>query len=203
MMKTNKVTVSLALIVMLAACSGNKNESAADTAHHHDTAHAVAATPAKANKPQFNVDTAFQQQLAAVFSAYVQLKEAFVSSDATQVGAEATKTTTALGAVDIGLLSGAAHNDWMAYLAPMQSSLESIQASSDIEAQRKAFSTLSDNLYKSVKAFGLGGAQAYYVFCPMAFDNEGGYWLSDQQQIRNPYFGSSMLTCGQVEETLR
>ena len=30
----------------------------------------------------------------------------------------------------------------------------------------------------------------------MAFNNEGAYWLSDAEQIRNPYFGDKMLTCG-------
>jgi hypothetical protein len=81
--------------------------------------------------------------------------------------------------------------------------LKEIQASTDIEAQRKAFSSLSDNLYKSVKAFGLGGTEAFYDYCPMAFNNEGAYWLSDQQQIKNPYFGDKMLTCGSVKEKLK
>jgi Cu(I)/Ag(I) efflux system membrane fusion protein len=85
----------------------------------------------------------------------------------------------------------------------MESALKEIQASSDIEQQRKAFSALSDSVYKSIKAFGLGGATAYYEYCPMAFDNEGAYWLSDAEQIRNPYFGDKMLTCGSVKEKLK
>jgi Cu(I)/Ag(I) efflux system membrane fusion protein len=101
------------------------------------------------------------------------------------------------------LLTGAAHNDWMNYLSPLESSLKEIEASSDIEAQRKSFSTVSDNLYKSVKSFGLGGVTAFYEYCPMAFNNEGAYWLSDKDQIRNPYFGDKMLTCGQVKEKLK
>jgi hypothetical protein len=36
----------------------------------------------------------------------------------------------------------------------------------------------------------------------MAFNNTGGFWLSDSKTIRNPYFGDKMLTCGQVRETL-
>jgi hypothetical protein len=91
----------------------------------------------------------------------------------------------------------------MSYLVPIQESLKEIQGGSDIEAQRKAFSALSDNLYKSVKAFGLGGREAFYEYCPMAFNNEGGYWLSDKEEIRNPYFGDKMLTCGEVKEKLK
>ena len=66
----------------------------------------------------------------------------------------------------------------------------------------KLFSTLSDNLYKSVKAFGIGGTDAFYEYCPMAFNNEGGYWLSDNEKIVNPYFGDKMLNCGEVKEKL-
>ena len=35
----------------------------------------------------------------------------------------------------------------------------------------------------------------------MAFDNKGGYWLSETEDIRNPYFGASMLSCGEVKQT--
>ena len=104
--------------------------------------------------------------------------------------------------VDMTLLSGAAHNDWMVYVAPIESSLTEIAGSGDIEAQRKAFTTVSDNLYKSIKSFGLVGEDAYYTYCPMAFDNQGAHWLSDNDKIRNPYFGDKMLTCGHVKEKL-
>jgi hypothetical protein len=119
------------------------------------------------------------------------------------VKAEAGVAAAAVEKVDMKLLAGVAHNDWMNYLAPIQTSLREIQASADIETQRKAFSTLSGNLYKSIKAFGLGDKEVYYEFCPMAFNNEGAYWLSDQEQIRNPYFGDKMLTCGNVVEKLK
>jgi Cu(I)/Ag(I) efflux system membrane fusion protein len=41
----------------------------------------------------------------------------------------------------------------------------------------------------------------YKEYCPMAFDNKGAYWLSESEEIRNPYFGKSMLTCGEVTTT--
>lgn len=184
---------------------GSKKES---VSHDHGSADAHAshddqAAVAEASAPQFAVDAAFQQQLAGVFKAYVALKDAFVASDAAKVKSEAESTQKALAATDMKLLTGAAHNDWMAYLGTMESTLKEIQSATDIEVQRKSFSALSDSFYKSIKAFGLGGSTAYYEFCPMAFDNEGAYWLSEAEQIRNPYFGDKMLTCGSVKETLK
>lgn len=193
---------------LLSNCSGGKKEDATEIHddHEHEPGekdHASASTATEANEPQFQVDAAFQQQLASVFTEYLSLKDAFVSSDVSKVKSEASSVVQALEKVDVKLLSGAAHNDWMTYLSPMQTSLKEIQSSGDIEAQRKAFSTLSDNLYKSIKAYGLGGKEAFYEYCPMAFNNEGAYWLSDQAQIRNPYFGEKMLTCGEVKEKLK
>jgi hypothetical protein len=203
------ILFSATAFAFLTNCSGNKKEDADTPPHdehaaHDSTEHASGSTPtAEAAEPQFQVDATFQNQLASVFTSYVELKDAFVSSDASKVKTEAKETNESLAKVDMKLVSGAAHNDWMNYLTPLQNSLKEIQESSDIEAQRKAFSTLSDNLYKSVKAFGLGGKEAFYEYCPMAFNNEGAYWLSEQAQIKNPYFGDKMLTCGEVKEKLK
>lgn len=199
--------LSAAAFTFLANCSGNKKDDHAghkESSAKDTTEHASGSTAAaEASEPQFQVDASFQNQLASVFTSYVELKDAFVATDASKVKDEAKQTDEALAKVDMKLLSGAAHNDWMNYLSPLQSSLKEIQASTDIEAQRKAFSNLSDNLYKSVKAFGLGGKEAFYEFCPMAFNNEGAYWLSEQAEIKNPYFGDKMLTCGSVKEKLK
>jgi Cu(I)/Ag(I) efflux system membrane fusion protein len=184
-------------------CGSKKEGESHDHATEAHASHDDQAAVAEAAAPQFSVDATFQQQLAGVFKAYVALKDAFVASDAAKVKTEAESTQKALAAADMKLLTGAAHNDWMAYLGTMESSLKEIQSASDIEAQRKSFSALSDSFYKSIKAFGLGGSTAYYEFCPMAFNNEGAYWLSDAEQIRNPYFGDAMLTCGSVKEKLK
>ncbi|MBT1699282.1 DUF3347 domain-containing protein [Fulvivirgaceae bacterium PWU4] len=208
-MKTKSILFSLLFaataFAFLTNCSGNKKEDLAESHEGHDgKEHASgSAVAAGAAEPQFQVDGKFQEQLASVFTSYVALKDALVTSDAAKAKTEAADAKDALAKVDMKLLSGAAHNDWMSYLSPIETSLKEIGSSTDLEAQRKSFSTLSDNLYKSIKAFGLGGKQAFYEFCPMAFNNEGGYWLSDQEQIRNPYFGDKMLTCGEVKEKLK
>ena len=211
-MKTRSILFSLLFAVtsfaVLTSCSGDKKQDATE-AHedhegHDEAEHASGSTGgSEASEPQFQVDQKFQEQLSSVFSSYVELKEAFVDSEAKQVQSEARETKEALAKIDMKLVSGAAHNDWMNYLTPIQNSLDEIQSSDDIEAQRKSFSTLSDNLYKSVKAFGLGGKEAFYEFCPMAFNNEGAYWLSETEKIRNPYFGDKMLSCGSVQEKLK
>lgn len=185
-------------------CSGSKKESTDHDEHkEQDTLADATGSAAAAAEPEFGVDPAFQQQLAGVFTAYVGLKDAFVASDVKKVKNEAAAVKAAIASTDMKLLTGAAHNPWMNYLEGIDTSLKQIEAATDIEIQREAFSKLSENMYKSIKAYGLGGATAYYEFCPMAFNNEGGYWLSSEEKIRNPYFGDEMLTCGEVKEKLK
>ena len=193
------VLFTTASLASLTYCSERKNDGARDA----EPTKEVSTSGPQATEPRLVVDKLFQEQLADVFASYVDVKNALVSSDAGQVKNEAAETEIALAKVDMKLVSGVAHNDWMTYLTPIQSSLDEIQASGNIEAQRKAFSTLSDGLYNSIKAFGLGGEEAFYEYCPMAFNNEGAYWLSENDEIVNPYFGDKMLKCGEVREKLQ
>lgn len=207
-MKTKSLFFSMLLAVTaftFLQCGGNKKEETqAEQAPATEQEHASGSSAAaEAAEPLFAVDAQFQQQLAGVLKSYVTLKEALVSADASTVSPAATATLVSVENTEMKLLTGAAHNDWMNYKAGIESSLKAMVASTDIEEQRQSFSTLTDNLYKSIKAYGLGGAQAYYEFCPMAFDNQGGFWLSDVAEIRNPYFGDKMLTCGEVREKLK
>lgn len=197
----NNLILSATTVALIVSCSGGKHDD--HHGHDHEAEHASGTTTEDAAGPQFEVAAEFQNQLANVFNSYVDLKDALVASNAESAQAGAKETDEALANVDMKLLTGAAHNDWMTYLAPMQTALKEIQSASDIEVQRQAFSDLSNNLYKSVKAFGLGGKEAFYEYCPMAFNDEGAYWLSDQEKIRNPYFGDKMLTCGMVKEKLK
>ena len=44
--------------------------------------------------------------------------------------------------------------------------------------------------------------KVYRDFCPMADNNKGAFWLSLEEEIRNPYYGEAMLKCGEVRETI-
>ena len=189
-----------AIILFLAAfillnCSANKKEDEKP----NDTTVAGAGS----SGPQFKVEKSFQDQLSSFITTYIKLKDAFVSSETAKVRSAAKESGQQLANIDMNKLSGAAHNDWMTFLPAIQGALQDIVRTKDLEQQRKAFSVLSDSLYKSIKAFGLGGKEAFYEYCPMAFNNEGAYWLSDREQIQNPYFGDQMLTCGQVQEVIK
>lgn len=70
---------------------------------------------------------------------------------------------------------------------------------SKLDKQRKAFHLLSDNINELVNVFGTS-LKLYQDFCPMY---EGGsIWLSETKEIKNPYYGAQMLTCGKIKEVI-
>jgi len=75
--------------------------------------------------------------------------------------------------------------------------VEKMSNAANIESQRAAFNDVSVNLWKVVEKAEKMDAPVYYQYCPM----KNGYWLSKEKDIKNPYYGASMLTCGKVVET--
>ena len=79
---------------------------------------------------------------------------------------------------------------------------DEISKAGDVEKQRELFSQLTEKVEPVFKG-SIEGGEIYKQFCPMAFEGKGGYWISDASEIRNPYFGDKMLTCGKVTETIQ
>nr|MBA4168268.1 DUF3347 domain-containing protein [Chitinophagaceae bacterium] len=57
-------------------------------------------------------------------------------------------------------------------------------------------------LWSLTRTVKFDGQKVYYQFCPMAFKNQGAYWLSDKREIRNPYLSSKMPTCGEIADSV-
>jgi Cu(I)/Ag(I) efflux system membrane fusion protein len=68
---------------------------------------------------------------------------------------------------------------------------------------REHFEPLSEAFIATARTIGAIGQTWYVAFCPMYDNDRGAYWLSEFEQIKNPYFGSMMLRCGEVRKTLR
>lgn len=81
-------------------------------------------------------------------------------------------------------------------------SLKHVNHTQDISGLRQIFENVSMQIINLEKQYGHTGEERYIVFCPMAFNNRGAYWIQNEKQITNPYFGSSMLRCGKIKETI-
>ncbi len=149
------------------------------------------------------INPKFSTQLASVLVPYLKMKDALVASNTKSTSLESKNFSVALKKVDMNLLPGEAHNNWMKKLNVMQRTCTAIQNENDLEKQRALFSDLSNALYTSFKMYAVNDLHAYYQYCPMAFDNKGAYWISRDEEISNPYFGEQMLRCGETKENLK
>lgn len=170
--------------------SGPEAATSADAADH------------TAMDQRLQVDNRFSRQLNRVFGAYTQMKNALVNDQAVNAQNSAEPLLEALKGVDMKLLtSPEAHTHWMTLAGELASGAKAIGGTGEIELQRDHFKHLSAHMVKAVRLFGID-REVYEQFCPMADNNKGAYWLSLEENIRNPYMGSRMLTCGTTEATI-
>lgn len=91
------------------------------------------------------------------------------------------------------------------HTGPLPAFLHDLLDAEKLETLREpAFSQLSNAMIAALKKepSELEGS-VIRMHCPMAADNRGADWLQSGEELRNPYFGSSMLTCGEVVERLK
>jgi len=166
-----------------------------------DTASVVNENHSNRNE-RIQVSIDFQNQLKAVFSDYIKLKDALVKDDSNKVIVESKRLLGNLSKVDMKLLvDKEAHNHWMPLEKAITASANSISITSDIAVQRNHFKHLSSHLIKTLQIFGVN-EKVFVEFCPMADNNKGAYWLSQEEKVINPYFGNAMLTCGEVKQVI-
>jgi len=136
--------------------------------------------------------------LSSILTAYYEIKDALVAGDAKAVASAAGGMLKAINGVDMTALAPKDHQAFMALQDKLAYDSRHISESSDINHQREHFTSLSANLFKLAKQARLSDQPIYEDYCPM----KKAYWLSSDAAIKNPYFGSKMLTCGKVSTTL-
>ena len=123
---------------------------------------------------------------------YYDIKNALVAGNANTASIKAEEFVKTLNGIDTKIINE----------APRDALLKDaghISESKDIKHQREYFAIFSTNMYNLIKSVKLTDQPVYYAYCPM----KKSYWLSDAPAIKNPYYGSSMLTCGKVTETIK
>ena len=142
---------------------------------------------------------AFTMEMATLIPAYLKMKDALVAGDVpvAQAGArELTRLMSAIPANGLGADEKSAHKD-------SQDQVRAIAESEVLETQRKHFVRLNEVLIPTLESADSGMQTLYVQTCPMANNNKGAVWLSAQKEIRNPYYGDAMLTCGRVIRTIQ
>jgi Cu(I)/Ag(I) efflux system membrane fusion protein len=89
-----------------------------------------------------------------------------------------------------------------AILESVKSEATGLSGEANIENRRKSYQMVSDAMYDLVRTVKYEGQTIYHQFCPMAFNNQGAYWITNSPDIKNPYFGKAMPNCGETKDSL-
>ncbi|MBK8976788.1 MAG: efflux RND transporter periplasmic adaptor subunit [Planctomycetes bacterium] len=141
----------------------------------------------------------FRASLEPVWDAYFAAQRALAADDAALAGAQLAALRTAVDGAGGQELELRDREAWRAAAVAMRTALAGLGVASPIGDLRAAFAPLSAALIDVDERFGHSGERVHReVFCPMAFDDRGARWLQLEEAIGNPYFGASMLRCGEV-----
>ena len=141
--------------------------------------------------------------IKVIVSAYLQLKNAFTKDNTTEAATTGTKLEAAFKNFDKTSLTATQKKIFEDVEDDAREHAEHIgKNGGNIAHQREHFEMLSKDIYDLVKTFG-GGQVLYKDFCPMYNNKKGAFWLSETKEIKNPYLGKSMPTCGTIKEEIK
>lgn len=157
----------------------------------------------QAKKSMMQDATASALSLEAVIEASARCGDALASDDLKAAKEQALRAIDAVASVNVSGLDGIGAGEWKRTGGAISDAARSISGAADIAGARSAYESLSRAVLTGIRRFDPSPRMRIrVVHCPMAFENKGADWIQTGTDVRNPYFGASMLTCGEVRETL-
>jgi hypothetical protein len=124
-------------------------------------------------------------------NSYYSLKNALVSGDAQTANKKAVELGKSIEVADSKIIGNKEKAELLKHS-------RLISGTEDIKVQRAHFATLSNSIIALAKSSKLTTDPIYIQYCPMKKSS----WLSSEKLIKNPYYGSAMLTCGKITQTI-
>ncbi len=150
-----------------------------------------------------NVDTKVAASIQEIVDHYLHIKNALTNDNGSEAASGAKAMEEVVSKLDKSFFTAEQKKVYDELEADLKEHAEHIGKNGDkIKHQRSHFASLSEDVYDLVKAFG-GGRALYHDHCPMYNENKGAMWISELKDVKNPYYGSEMLTCGTVEEIIQ
>lgn len=142
-------------------------------------------------------------EVTAIIDHYLELKNALVTDNTGEAATAGQSVYDAFEQFDRSSIAEAQQQEVEDIFVDAMEHAEHIAGNEgNMEHQREHFQILSVDL-KDLLAITGTDRKLYQDYCPMYNNGDGGIWLSATEEIKNPYFGSKMLTCGEVQEVIQ
>jgi Cu(I)/Ag(I) efflux system membrane fusion protein len=147
------------------------------------------------------ISVEFSGNVSEVVTQYFKLKNALVKDQIAPAKSAGNDMSQVLAKVDASKFKGSEKTAWETLNNKLRDALAKVKGAKDIAELRKHFEQVSTEVIFLTENYGVNQDLVYKDYCPMAFNNIGAFWLSETKEITNPYFGASMLACGEVKQT--
>jgi|TARA_E500000318_G_scaffold111962_1_gene132956 hypothetical protein len=208
MKRTNVATgiLAMAIIALMATSCKDKNKEQENQEGHNteqmdDSGHMDGTMEDHSQMEQDNMNQGGMAMMSSeVVADYLTLKNALVSDDKDGAATAGEKLESSLKDFDTSKFSDEQQAELTDIIEDATEHAEHI-AKSDIGHQREHFDILSKDV---IDLLAIAGSERtlYQAYCPMYNDNKGAQWLSATEEIKNPYYGSKMMTCGSVQKQI-
>ncbi len=129
-------------------------------------------------------EPALMQPVKSVYDSYLKIQ------------AELAKDSIKGVDENAGAIAKAVKGDEMKMLpADVATQAETLAKAKDLKAAREAFKPLSKSLIKYLADNKAGKGVYHEAYCPMVKSS----WLQTEKDIKNPYMGKAMLSCGELK----
>ncbi|WP_281228925.1 DUF3347 domain-containing protein [Flavobacterium aquiphilum] len=183
----NLILSAVIMSFILVSCNQKKQEETINT-----TTKTPEKVTVKVNPNSFSINE--------IVTDYLSLKNALTKDNSNATADAGKAMVETLGKFDMKKLSGEQMKSYMDIADDVKEHATHIgDNAGNIAHQREHFVLLSKDINDLIKIFGTD-QKLYQDFCPMADEGKGAIWISEVKEIKNPYFGSEMLTCGSVRK---
>lgn len=193
------LTLSVSLSLSLIACGNSNKLNQEESENQRDHS---AMTHEADNSMSAGSDMVMMENktITTLIDNYLAIKNALVQDDSKAAANAGQKLANATTGIDITSFDASKQSEIKEILEVIKEHGEHI-AKSEIAHQREHFDGMAKD-FMDLLAIAGTDRTLYQQYCPMYNKGKGGSWLSASQEIKNPLFGSKMLTCGSVKETI-
>lgn len=193
----------MALIAITAASCNNRSNTTSDKNTNTDSTIQVNNSSPKEPGSSTNTNTNVAGSMQEMVSQYLQMKSALANDNGKDAATAGNAFVESMGKMEKTSLTPDKKKIWNDLSDDAKEMAEHIgKNAGDIEHQREHFDMLSKDMYDMVKAFG-ATQTLYNDYCPLYNNKKGATWLSETKDIKNPYLGRKMPTCGEVKEEIK
>jgi len=180
--------------------SGQKQEEKANAGmHHHDM---EMGSGLEHHMDSSSMKVQESKTTTPVIDSYLKIKNALVADNGKEAALAGKDLVNAFDNFDKSSVPAVKMSELKEIIEDARENADHISENKgDLEHQREHFELLSTDI-KDLIAIAGTDRTLYQIFCPMYNNGEGGMWLSADNEIKNPFYGSKMISCGEVKSVI-